>query len=72
MYKESLSKSITGLKNKNNKRIFLTRNEYFEKYVLNFKENVGKNLEMFDQLRSKEALYKNSWNKTISTLQNIK
>jgi hypothetical protein len=72
MYKESLSKSITGLKNKNNKRIFLTRNEFFEKYVLNFKENVGKNLEMFDELRTKETLYKNSWNKTISSLQNIK
>ena len=72
MYKENLSKSMTGTKNKNNKTIFLSRNEYFEKYFMKFKENVSKNLEMFDDLRNKENQYKISWNKTIQSLQNIK
>ena len=58
MYKESLSKNITGLKNKNNKSFYLSKNEYFTKYVQKFKENVTQNLAMFDEIRNKEIHYK--------------
>ena len=71
MYKESLSKNITGLKNKNNKSFYLSKNEYFTKYVQKFKENVTQNLAMFDEIRNKEIHYKNSWNSTIKSLQKI-
>jgi hypothetical protein len=72
MFKENLSKSITGMKNKNNKNLQLAKAEYFEKYVNNFKENVNTNLEMFDDLRNRETLYKNTWNNTVKSLQIIK
>ena len=72
MYKENLSKSITGLKNQNNKSLYLSKNEYFAKYVEKFRENVALNLAMFDEMRNKETHYKNSWNNTVKSLQNLK
>ena len=72
MYKENLSKSITALKNQNNKSYFLTKNDYFAKYAKKFKENVDQNLVIFDDLRNNETHYINSWNTTIKSLQNIK
>lgn len=71
MYKENLSKSITGMKNKNNKTLFLSRNEYLDKYVERFKIEISKNLETFDELRKKETLYKLSWESTVKSLKNI-
>ncbi len=67
--KENLSKNITGLKLKNNKNLFLKRNECFENYSKVFNKKIDSIIESFNILRVEEINYQIRWDEMTKELK---